>query len=157
MNSLHGYRPTGRCPQAINSHAVLWSGHILITFLLIFDCFVREWEKSSFFLIIKKLMKATEYRGMISNSTSVRSQSPSCLRYGAGTGRRWPGHRKNLTTLHKVCATRVYLFFTGSATPNFSIQQILALCCKSELPFIQYIVWHKVSKGDTFPVPHTVV
>ena len=107
MNSLHGYRPTGRCPQAINSHAVLWSGHILITFLLIFDCFVREWEKSSFFLIIKKLMKATEYRGMISNSTSVRSQSPSCLRYGAGTGRRWPGHRKNLTTLHKVCATRV--------------------------------------------------
>lgn len=93
--------------KGINSHAVFWNGHILITLLLIFDCFVREWEKSSFFLIIKKLMKATEYRGMISNSTSARSLSPSCLHYGAGTGRSWPGHQKNLTTLHKVCVIHI--------------------------------------------------
>lgn len=54
-------------------------------------------------------MKATEYHGMTSNSTSVKSPSLSCHRYGAGTGRSWPGHRKNLIILYKVCVTYVYM------------------------------------------------
>lgn len=112
------------------------------------DCPFRVYEKSLFFLIIKKLMKATEYRGMISSSTSARLLSPSCLHYVAGTGRSWLGHQKNLTTLLKVCIIHVQQY--GSILQHSTNSSIML----HSLPLSSTFKDHKLTNPSCLHTTH---